>query len=112
MSFLPMSVLRHALLRSRLRGDGLLGLEDLGEASIVDLARALRADVGNLRGAFQGDRGRYKVRASLVFLGLVESRVVRGVRLFRLTPAGRWAASWWRAERDRAKVAVPLVGVT
>ena len=110
MAFIPTSVLRRAFLRSRLRGEGLLGLEDMGEASLVDLARVLGADVENLRGAFLGN-GAYKVRDSLVCLGLVESREVAEARLWRLTALGRAAAVWWRGERDRAKVPAPFLGV-
>lgn len=90
--------------------DSLLGLEDLGEASLVDLAAYLKADATNVRGAFLGDGHRYKVRDSLACLGLVMRRRVRGLELWCLTPAGRCVAAEWR-ERRRRVAPVPRVGV-
>ncbi|HET6406148.1 MAG TPA: archaellum operon transcriptional activator EarA family protein [Candidatus Thermoplasmatota archaeon] len=97
----PAPFVRRAFRRSRLRVEGTLGLEVLGEASVHDLARLLGCEARNVEGALVGDGRRYRAAESLARLGLVRSRVVRGVRLFALSEAGRAAASELRARGVR-----------
>jgi len=92
---------RRAFRRSRLRSSGLLTIVEFGEASLLDVALALGADLKNVRGAFLGDGEGYRYEDSLLQLGLVAWRVVNGVTLYRPTSAGRRVAALLRAERAR-----------
>ena len=91
--------------------ESLLLLASVGPSSLEETAHALGASPGNVLGALVGVDGRYRAEDSLVALGLVADRSVRGRIFYEVTAGGVRVASRLRRERRRAWPVASLLRV-
>lgn len=105
----PALGLRFPFRRSRVRVEILLVLLAFGPLALADLARIAGADIDNVRGALRGNGRRYRYEHALIFLGLVDARMVGDEVFYELTSLGASAARALRVQVERRRGARPLV---